>query len=129
MPAVKCLPVLHHNAFFFFFFFFFFHFLWDHWAHCGILKIVLLMYMLVGVSSVANFISAYEVSIKPRHPFSVSNVFYVFKGNLFYFYCIETWTSSNTDQIRLFTRPPVRFVLAWICRCPLPSSVGKGCGL
>ena len=40
-----------------------FHFLWDHWAHCGILEIgVLLMYTLDGVSSVANFITAYEES-------------------------------------------------------------------
>ena len=40
-----------------------FHFLWDHWAHCGIFKNrVLLMYMLEGLSSVANFITAYEES-------------------------------------------------------------------
>ena len=40
-----------------------FHFLWDHWAHCGIFENgVLLMYMLEGVSSVANFITAYEES-------------------------------------------------------------------
>ena len=38
-----------------------FHFLLDHWAHCGIFKnAVLLMYTLDGVSSVANFITAYE---------------------------------------------------------------------
>ena len=34
---------------------------WDHWAHCGIFENgVLLMYTLEGVSSVANFITAYE---------------------------------------------------------------------
>ena len=38
-----------------------FHFLWDHWAHCGIFKNgVLFMYTLEGVSSVANFITDYE---------------------------------------------------------------------
>ena len=37
--------------------------LWDHWAHCGIFENgVLLMYTLEGVSSVANFITAYEES-------------------------------------------------------------------
>ena len=40
-----------------------FHFLWDHWAHCGIFENGLqLMYTLEGVSSVANFIIAYEES-------------------------------------------------------------------
>ena len=40
-----------------------FHFLWDHWAHCGIFENgILLMYTLEGVSSVANFITAYEES-------------------------------------------------------------------
>ena len=40
-----------------------FHFLLDHWAHCGIFENgVLLMYTLEGVSSVANFIAAYEES-------------------------------------------------------------------
>ena len=38
-----------------------FHFLLDHWAHFGISENgVLLMYTLEGVSSVANFITAYE---------------------------------------------------------------------
>ena len=38
-------------------------FLWDHWAHCDIVENgVLLMYMLEGVSNVANFITAYEES-------------------------------------------------------------------
>ena len=33
-----------------------FHFLWNHWAHCGIFENgVLVMYTLEGVSSVANF--------------------------------------------------------------------------
>ena len=32
-----------------------------YWAHCGIFEnVVLLMYTLEGVSSVANFITAYE---------------------------------------------------------------------
>ena len=40
-----------------------FHILWDQWAHCGIFETgVLLMYTLEGVSSVANFITAYEES-------------------------------------------------------------------
>ena len=48
-----------------------FHFLWDHWAHCGIFENgVLLMFTLEDVSSVANFITAYEDSIKSRLPFS-----------------------------------------------------------
>ena len=41
------------------------------------------MYMLEGASSVANFITAYEVSIKPRPPFSNRSVFFVSKSNLF----------------------------------------------
>ena len=41
-----------------------FHSLWDHWAHCGIFENgVLLIYTLEGVSSVANFIIAYEESL------------------------------------------------------------------
>ena len=37
------------------------HFLRDHWAHCGILENgVLLMYIIEGVSSAENFITAYE---------------------------------------------------------------------
>ena len=40
-----------------------FHFLRDHWAYCGIFENgILLMYTLEGVSSVANFITAYEES-------------------------------------------------------------------
>ena len=40
-----------------------FCFLWDHWAHFSIFENgVLLMYMLKGVSSAANFITAYEES-------------------------------------------------------------------
>ena len=40
-----------------------FRFLWDHWAHCGLFENrVLLMYTLEGVSSVANFMTAYEES-------------------------------------------------------------------
>ena len=37
-----------------------FHFLWDHWAQYGTFEDVLDMYMLEGVSSVANVITAYE---------------------------------------------------------------------
>ena len=38
-----------------------FHFLWDHWAHCGVFENgVLFMYMLEGISSAANFITAYK---------------------------------------------------------------------
>ena len=37
--------------------------LWDDWAHCGIFENgVLLMYTLEDVSSVTNFITAYEES-------------------------------------------------------------------
>ena len=40
-----------------------FHFLWDHWPHCGIFENgVLLLLTLEGVSSLANFITAYEAS-------------------------------------------------------------------
>ena len=40
-----------------------FYFLWDHWAHCAIFEnVVLLLYSLEGVSSVANFITDYEES-------------------------------------------------------------------
>ena len=40
-----------------------FQFLWDHWAHSGTFENgVQLMYTLEGVSSFANFITAYEVS-------------------------------------------------------------------
>ena len=38
-----------------------FHFLWDRWAHCGIFENGVLL-TLEGVSSVANFITAYEES-------------------------------------------------------------------
>ena len=38
-------------------------FVWDHWANCGIFKNgVQLIYTLENVSSVANFITAYEES-------------------------------------------------------------------
>ena len=40
-----------------------FHFPCDDWTYCGIFENgVLLMYTLEGVSSVANFIAAYEES-------------------------------------------------------------------
>ena len=53
MAAVERLLVLYHSA----------DFLCDHWAHCGISENrFLLMYTLEGVSSVANFITAYEES-------------------------------------------------------------------
>ena len=53
---VERLPVLHHSADTL-------HFLWDHWAHCGIFENgVLLMYTIEGISSVANFITAYKES-------------------------------------------------------------------
>ena len=56
MAAVERLPVLYHSADYI-------SFLLDHWAHCGIFENgVLLMYTLEGVSSVANFITAYEES-------------------------------------------------------------------
>ena len=53
---VCCLPVLYHSADHILF-------LWNHLAYCGIFENgVLLMYTLEGVSSVANFITAYEES-------------------------------------------------------------------
>ena len=40
-----------------------FHFLWDHWVNYGTFENEgLLMYTIEGVSSVANFITAYEES-------------------------------------------------------------------
>ena len=43
------------------YYYYYFYFLWDYWAHCGLFENgVLLMYTLEGVSSVANFITAYE---------------------------------------------------------------------
>ena len=62
-----------------------FHFFWDHWVRCGIFKNgVLHMYTLEGVSSVANFITAYEESqyYQDSH-FLICSVFFVSKGNLF----------------------------------------------
>ena len=57
MEAVERLPVHHYSADCIF------HFLWDHWAHCGIFENgVLLMYTLEGVSSVADLITVYEES-------------------------------------------------------------------
>ena len=44
------------------------------------------MYTLENISSVANFIIAYIVSIKPRPPFSICNVFFVSKSNLLDFF-------------------------------------------
>ena len=41
------------------------------------------------VSSVANFITAYEESIKPRLPFLIPSEFWVSKGNLFDVYYIS----------------------------------------
>ena len=56
MAVVKRLPVFYHMQIIF-------CFLWEHWAHSGIFENgVLLMYTLEGVSSVANFITAYEES-------------------------------------------------------------------
>ena len=53
----RCGKVLHVRRLFFF------HFLLDHWAHfCSFENGVLLMYTLEGVSSVANFFTAYEES-------------------------------------------------------------------
>ena len=65
-----------------------FHFLWDHWAYCGIFENgVRLMYILEGVSNVANFITAYEVSqfYRDSH-FLICGVFFVSKGNIFVAY-------------------------------------------
>ena len=53
VSAVECLPVLHHNV----------DYISFPWAPCGIFQNrVLLMYTLEGVSSVTNFIIAYEES-------------------------------------------------------------------
>ena len=54
MAAVECLPVHYQSADYI-------SFPLGSLAHCGILKNgVLLMYTLDGISSVANFITAYE---------------------------------------------------------------------
>ena len=53
MAAVDRLPVRHHSADYI-------SFPLGHWAHCGMFENgALLMYTLEGVSSVANFITAY----------------------------------------------------------------------
>ena len=56
-------------------------------------NVVLLMYTLEGVSSVGNFVTAFEVSIKPKLSFSNLYFFFFFfffffvsKGNLFNVY-------------------------------------------
>ena len=61
---------------------FIFHFLWTHWAHCGIFENrVPLMYTLQGVSSVANFITAYEESQSNRDShFLICSVTFVSKS-------------------------------------------------
>ena len=88
MAAVERLPVLHHSAELYF------HFLWDHWAHYGIFENgVLLMYTLEGVSSVANFITAYEESQQTRDSRFLSVMCSLFPKAIFYifspsFYCI-----------------------------------------
>ena len=57
VAAIKRIPVHRHSADYIC------HFLWDYWAHCRVFENgVLLMYTLEGVSSVANFITAYEES-------------------------------------------------------------------
>ena len=68
-----------------------FHFLLDHWAYSGILENgVLLMYTLEGVSSNANFITAYEESqLNQDSHFLIRNVFFVSKGNIFDVYFSE----------------------------------------
>ena len=41
-----------------------FHFLWDHWAHCGIFENGdLLMYTLEGVSSVAGKLAPFDMTL------------------------------------------------------------------
>ena len=65
MAAVECLPDITIVQIIF-------HFLLDPWAHCGSFENgALLMHTLEGVSSVANFITAYEESQKngDSHPF------------------------------------------------------------
>ena len=52
------------------------------------------MYTLEGLRSVANFITASEVSIKRRLPFSICNVFFVSKGNLLEFYLLDFHETS-----------------------------------
>ena len=77
MVAVERLPIHQYSADYIFIF-------------SGIIGLiengVLLMYMLEGVRSVANFITAYEQSIKQRLPFSICNVFFDSKGYLLDFY-------------------------------------------
>ena len=54
------------------------------------------MCTLEGISSVANFINAYEVSIKPRLPFSICNMFFVSKKKSFIF-------SFNVNNCKVHT--------------------------
>ena len=77
MAAVEHLPVLYHSADYISFPLISLVPLWTF--EDG----VLLMYTLEGVSSVANFITAYEVSINQDSHFLICGVFFVSKGNLF----------------------------------------------
>ena len=62
-----------------------FHYRWDHWTHCGIFENgVPLMYTLEDVSSVANFITAYEESQQNRDShFLIRGVFFCFQRQSF----------------------------------------------
>ena len=62
------------------------------------LKMEFYSYTLEDLSSVANFITAYEVSVKLRLPFPICKVFFVSKGNIFFtFVCTAQFF---TDQIK-----------------------------
>ena len=74
-----------------------FHFLWDHWAYPGVFEnVVLFMDTLEGVSSVANFSTAYEESQKPRLPYSICNVFFFQRYS---FMCLIYFTRANVCAV------------------------------
>ena len=77
MAAVERFPVLYHSADYI-------SFPLGHWAHCGIFENgVLLLYTLEGISSVANFITAYEEFNKTETPISLSVVCSLFPKAIF----------------------------------------------
>ena len=62
----------------------------------------MVMYTLYGVRSVANFITANGVSIKPRLAFSICNAFFVSKGNLLDYRFTTLLANSADDKLANF---------------------------
>ena len=86
------------------------------------------MYALEGVSSVANFITAYEISLESRLLFFMCNVFFVSKGNLldfdFYYLLIylncwmscKQYRSNAASDLGILRVNTVSINLSEICR-------------